>query len=63
MDFIKDKLAGQPGGRILDVATQEGGFIVKLKEIFSGFDEAIGIDINEKWLEKARGDVLLGEEK
>jgi hypothetical protein len=33
MDVIKEKLSGQSGGRILDIATQEGGFIVKLFEM------------------------------
>jgi SAM-dependent methyltransferase len=54
MTMLKEKLAGLSGGRILDVATEGGWFINKLKDAFSDIDEVIGIDITDQDFDEAR---------
>lgn len=51
---LKEKLAGHSGGKILDVATECGCFIDKLKDAFQDIDEVIGIDISDRDFDKAR---------
>jgi ubiquinone/menaquinone biosynthesis C-methylase UbiE len=51
--LIERKLAKLSGGRILDVATGDGGFIGKLIDAFADYDEAIGVDITDKNFEEA----------
>jgi len=53
MNLIEKKLAKLSGGKILDVATGDGGFIRKLIEAFEDYKEVIGIDITDKDFEKA----------
>jgi ubiquinone/menaquinone biosynthesis C-methylase UbiE len=54
MSLITQRLEGTTGGRILDVATEAGNFLEKTTNALSSFDEAIGIDIDDKELDKAR---------
>jgi len=56
MHFLDQKLGGISGGKILDVATQDGEFIRKLLNAFKNYDEAIGIDVSEKQFIKAKED-------
>jgi ubiquinone/menaquinone biosynthesis C-methylase UbiE len=52
-NIFKETLGDIAGGRVLDVATQEGGFIQILVENLKGYDEIFGVDINEQALETA----------
>jgi ubiquinone/menaquinone biosynthesis C-methylase UbiE len=54
MTVLKEKLAGLSGGRILDVATEGGWFIDKLKDAFKEIDEVIGVDIADEDFDEAR---------
>lgn len=54
MTMLKEKLAGLSGGSILDVATEGGGFINKLKDAFKDIAEVIGIDITDQDFDEAR---------
>ncbi|UCC79168.1 MAG: methyltransferase domain-containing protein [Candidatus Zixiibacteriota bacterium] len=54
MQLLDQKLGAVSGGKILDVATQDGEFIRKLLNAFKNYDEAIGIDISEKQFTKAK---------
>ena len=54
MSLITQRLEGTSGGRILDVATEAGDFLEKITNAVSSFDEAIGIDIDNEELAKAR---------
>ncbi|NIS17437.1 MAG: hypothetical protein GWN61_11420, partial [candidate division Zixibacteria bacterium] len=53
MVMIKEKLAKRSGGKILDVATEAGWFIDKLKDAFRDIDEVVGIDISDEDFEEA----------
>jgi SAM-dependent methyltransferase len=52
--LFKERLTGHSGGKILDVATECGWFIDKLKDAFREIDEVIGIDITDQDFDKAR---------
>jgi SAM-dependent methyltransferase len=54
VDVIQRTLSGIAGGRVLDVATQEGGFVRILMEHLKDYTEIVGIDINEAAIETAR---------
>jgi len=54
MNLITQRLKGTSGGKILDVATEAGVFIGQITEALDSFDEAIGIDIDNEKLDKAR---------
>jgi SAM-dependent methyltransferase len=54
MKLIAERIEGTARGRILDVATEAGDFLEKITNALDSFDEAIGIDIDEKELDKAR---------
>lgn len=54
MNLLEKELANHSGGRILDVATGVGSFILKLIKAFKEYDEAVGIDLKEEHLEQAR---------
>ena len=54
MDVIERILGGIDGGRVLDVATQEGHFVQILTENLKDYTEIVGIDINERAIETAR---------
>ncbi|MHA2214105.1 MAG: hypothetical protein ACW992_13175, partial [Candidatus Thorarchaeota archaeon] len=48
---IKDRLRSISGGRILDVGTQQGGFISLLMKMLQDYESFIGIDISEEDLD------------
>jgi SAM-dependent methyltransferase len=54
MKLIAERLKGTAGGRILDIATEAGDFLEKITNALTGFDEAIGVDIDNEELAKAR---------
>jgi ubiquinone/menaquinone biosynthesis C-methylase UbiE len=56
MEFLEQKLGTVSGGKILDVATQDGEFIRKLINAFKNYDEAIGIDISDERFTRAKED-------
>lgn len=55
MNQLNEKLSQLKVNRILDVATRDGAFIKRLIDYLPGYEEIIGIDINEKALAKAQG--------
>lgn len=52
-NFFKHTLGDIPGGRVLDVATQEGGFIRILTENLKSYSKIVGIDTNVQALKTA----------
>ncbi len=54
MNVIEIALGNISGGRVLDVATQEGGFAQILMEKLKDYKEIVGIDINEQAIANAR---------
>jgi ubiquinone/menaquinone biosynthesis C-methylase UbiE len=54
MNIIEMALSGIDGGRVLDVATQQGHFVQILMENLQGYTEIVGIDISEQAIETAR---------
>ncbi len=56
MNLLNKKLGSLSGGRILDVATGDGSFIRKLIDAFDDYDNAVGIDIDDKHFNEAHKD-------
>ncbi len=54
MDILKEKLAGWPGGRILEAGAGAGQFAKILTASFRGFESFTGVDVDEKALAEAR---------
>jgi ubiquinone/menaquinone biosynthesis C-methylase UbiE len=54
--MLEEKLGELAGGKMLDMATGDGGFIRKLIDAFRDYDEVIAIDISDKHFEEARKD-------
>lgn len=52
--IIADRLKGISGGRVLDVATGDGDFILALKQALGDYDSFVGIDVSREEIEKAR---------
>jgi SAM-dependent methyltransferase len=57
LEILEKTLGSIDGGRVLDVATQRGGFVEVLMEHLKSFTEIVGIDINEKHIETARNNL------
>jgi ubiquinone/menaquinone biosynthesis C-methylase UbiE len=57
VDVFERTLGGIDGGRVLDVATQEGGFVQILMGALKGYTEIVGIDISERAIETAQSTV------
>jgi ubiquinone/menaquinone biosynthesis C-methylase UbiE len=57
MDIIEGALSGIAGGRVLDVATQEGRFVQVLMENLKSYTEIVGVDISEQTVATARDTV------
>jgi 2-polyprenyl-3-methyl-5-hydroxy-6-metoxy-1,4-benzoquinol methylase len=55
--MIERVLAGIDGGRVLDVATQEGGFVQILMDNLKAYTEIVGIDTSEQAIETARSTI------
>jgi ubiquinone/menaquinone biosynthesis C-methylase UbiE len=53
-DPLKARLGQLDGGRILDVATGHGAFLLELVDTFDTFSEAIGIDTSRERIGQAR---------
>jgi ubiquinone/menaquinone biosynthesis C-methylase UbiE len=53
MNVIESGLGSIVGGRVLDVATQDGGFVQILMEHLKSYTEIVGIDIHERAIERA----------
>ncbi len=53
-NVFKQTLGDIAGGRVLDVATQEGGFVRILAESLKSYTEIVGIDISEQAIETAQ---------
>lgn len=54
MNAFEQALRRLPGGRILDVATGNGGFVHALVELVPGYDEIVGIDTKDRAIEAAQ---------
>lgn len=54
VEVLGPKFKNFDGGRVLDIATAQGGFVGVLKAILPSYKEIIGVDIKEELLEKAR---------
>jgi ubiquinone/menaquinone biosynthesis C-methylase UbiE len=54
MDIFERVLGGIDGGKVLDVATQEGHFVQILMEKLKDYTEIVGIDVNERAIASAR---------
>jgi 2-polyprenyl-3-methyl-5-hydroxy-6-metoxy-1,4-benzoquinol methylase len=57
VDVVERVLRGIDGGRVLDVATQEGGFVQILMGNLKGYTEIVGIDIHERAIETAQSTI------
>lgn len=51
---IREKLRSISGGRVLDAATGDGGFIDTLMKTLKDYDSFVGIDYSEKEVESAK---------
>jgi SAM-dependent methyltransferase len=60
MNILKQALGGVSGGRVLDVACGEGGFIKTMVEYLNGYVEVIGIDTIE--YTRAAGSIFYAED-
>ena len=54
MNIIERAVSNIAGGKVLDVATQEGHFIQMLMKNLQSYTEIVGIDVNEQAVETAR---------
>jgi ubiquinone/menaquinone biosynthesis C-methylase UbiE len=54
MNVFKQAFGDLVGGRVLDIATHEGGFIQILMENLKSYTEILGIDISESAIEIAQ---------
>jgi len=57
VDIFASILGSIAGGRVLDVATQEGRFVQILMENLQSYTEIVGLDINEQAIETAQSTV------
>jgi len=53
-DPARDRLGSLQAGRVLDVATGTGAFIIQLAGLFAGYDSFTGIDLRDAPLAAAR---------
>ncbi len=53
MDKLEERLKNESGGKILDVATGQGGFVEYLTGLFKDFDSILGIDPAADRIEQA----------
>ncbi|MBD3305487.1 methyltransferase domain-containing protein, partial [candidate division KSB3 bacterium] len=54
MDVIQRALNRVHGGRVLDIATQAGGFVQLLMDHLQGYSEIVGIDVDARAIQTAR---------
>jgi SAM-dependent methyltransferase len=53
MDLFEQALGDIHGGRVLDVATGQGGFVEFLADRLDGYTHIVGVDINERMIADA----------
>lgn len=61
MDIIEKTIGNVAGGRVLDVATQEGHFVRLLMKNLQSYTQIVGIDVDEDAIRKAQE--LIGDKK
>lgn len=61
MNVIERAISSVAGGRVLDVATQEGHFVRILMKNLQSYTQIVGIDVNEQAIKTARD--TIGQEK
>jgi ubiquinone/menaquinone biosynthesis C-methylase UbiE len=61
MDIIERALSSLAGGRVLDVATQEGRFVQILMDNLHSYTQIVGIDVNEQAIKTAHD--TIGQDK
>jgi len=61
VNVIEKALGSVAGGRVLDVATQEGHFVQMLMRNLPCYTQIVGIDVNEQAIKTARD--TIGQEK
>jgi ubiquinone/menaquinone biosynthesis C-methylase UbiE len=54
VNYFKQALGDIEGGRVLDVATKEGGFVRVLVDNLGSYSEIVGVDINAHAIEAAQ---------
>jgi ubiquinone/menaquinone biosynthesis C-methylase UbiE len=54
LDIFKKALSGVAGGKVLDIATQEGHFVQLLVKNLQSYTQIVGIDIEKEAIEKAK---------
>jgi SAM-dependent methyltransferase len=57
MNLIERVMSSVAGGRVLDVATQEGHFVQMLMQNIQSYTEIVGIDVNESAVKTARNTI------
>ena len=57
MDLFERALGEIDAGRVLDVATGQGGFTAFLAERLAGYRQIVGVDISARMLAGAPGSV------
>jgi SAM-dependent methyltransferase len=57
---VESTLREIDGGRVLDVATHEGGFVKTLIDNLRSYTEVVGIDLDGQFIEKARDAIGAG---
>ena len=60
VDILEQALAGLSAGRVLDLATGEGGFVELLVDRLESYDQIFGIDSDGPAVESARGELAQG---
>jgi ubiquinone/menaquinone biosynthesis C-methylase UbiE len=61
VNIIERAISSVAGGRVLDVATQEGHFVQMLMKNLQCYTQIVGIDVNEQAIKTARD--TIGQEK
>lgn len=54
MDIIEEAISKVSGGRVLDVATQEGHFVRLLMKHLQSYTQIVGIDVDRDAIKKLR---------
>jgi SAM-dependent methyltransferase len=57
MGVVESTLREVDGGRVLDVATHEGGFVKTLIDNLRSYTAVVGIDLDERFIQKARNTI------
>ena len=54
MDIIEKAIGKMVGGKVLDVATQEGHFVQFLTRNLQSYEQIVGIDVDQEAIKKAQ---------